>query len=155
MIHNERGQLVKRLRYGGLVAARDTLLIDVRLDYGQRGLRIAALGAQHKLLDELVEQILQLVRVVRAVHHEQVVGDGHLRAQLAPKVLGGIGGRAAERPGYGRHVRDDRLDAVAAALDLGRQLGHLVAVVRVLGVLQNVQIDVTHSCSETWKLRVC
>lgn len=61
-----------------------------------------------------------------------------LGAQLTAKVLGRIGGRSADRLGHFGHVHDDRFDAVALALDLGRDARHLVPIENIGDITVNV-----------------
>lgn len=130
MVDDVRGQLVQGLGYDVVVTARYTLLSYDAVDHGERRLRVVALGAEHELAYEGVEQVEQLIGVVRAVHDELVRGHAHLGAELAPEVLGRIGGRPTQRLGHRHHVRYHCLDAVAAALHFGRQLRHLVPFFR-------------------------
>lgn len=61
-----------------------------------------------------------------------------LGAQFATKVLGRIRGGTADRLGHLGHVHDDRFDAVALALHLGRDARHLVPVENVGNIAVNI-----------------
>jgi len=79
---------------------------------------------------------------MRAVDDEAVVGERGLCAQLAPKELGRVclrepeeipldrvrptGGGAVERTRDVLYIRQDRLDPIPTALNLGHQYRHLV-----------------------------
>ncbi len=80
MVDYECCDLVNGLGDDRVVAARDALLSDLAVANDQISLRVVALCAQHKFLDEAVEEILEFFRVVAAVDYEQVVVDGHLGA---------------------------------------------------------------------------
>ena len=75
MVDDVRGNLVEALVDGGVVAAGDALLADLVVGDGQIGLGVVALVAQHKLVDEAVQEFLQLLWVVATVDHIQVVVD--------------------------------------------------------------------------------
>lgn len=126
-----------------MVAARLARLRDDLLLGGDEQVRlgVVALGAQDVLADEAVEQVLQLGRVVRAVDDEALVlvVELGLSAELAAEELGGVRGWAVEGLGHVGHVDDDRLDAVALALDLGADARHLVPVVKVGDLAVNIQ----------------
>ena len=126
VLDDERRELVAHVDAGAL-AARLAVADDLlRLGDDQVRLRVLARLAEHELVDEAVEELAQLRRVVRAVHDVPVVllVERRLRAELAPKELGRVRGRPAERAGHVGHVRKHSLDAIALALDLGGQEGH-------------------------------
>ena len=75
MVDDVRGNLVEALVDGGVVTAGDALLADLVVGDGQIGLGVVALVAQHKLVDEAVQEFLQLLWVVATVDHIQVVVD--------------------------------------------------------------------------------
>ena len=107
----------------------------------QVGLGVVALGTQHILPDESVEQVLQLGGIVRAVDDETLVFvvELSLSSEFAAEKLCRIGCRAVERLGNLRHVDDDSFDAVSLSFDLGANAGHLVAVVQVGDFTVDVQ----------------
>lgn len=68
-----------------------------------------------------------------------------LGAQLTAKVLGRIRGWTADRLGHLGHVDNDRFDAIALALYLGRDTRHLVPVEDVGDI--SVDVDGPHGDS--------
>lgn len=127
VLQDEGAQLVRHVGHAA-VAARLAVEHDVVLAvHLHRRLRQRAARAQHELLDELVHQILKDARVVRAVHRARadlgvVLRDG---AELDGAVLGEVLGRPLEGARHVARVHDHRLDAVAAALNLTDDAGHL------------------------------
>lgn len=61
-----------------------------------------------------------------------------LSSQLTAKVLGRIGGWSAYRLGHFGHINDDRFNAVAFALNFGRDAWHLVPIENVGDITVNV-----------------
>jgi len=124
----------------GLAAGADHVFLHL-----DDSLRVLALGAEHKLLDEPVEHVLQLAGVVAPVDDVPLAFHVELGlgAELATKVLGHVGGRARQGARHVHHVDQHGLDAVALALHLGLQTGHFVPVEGIL----DIPIDVeSHSC---------
>ena len=68
---------------------------------------------------------------------------------LASKMCTLTHGRSLEGLGDVSHVGDDGLDAVALALDLGQQTGHLVAVEGVRHGAVHVHC---HCCLACWRM---
>mmetsp|Transcript_1212 Transcript_1212/g.3390 ORF Transcript_1212/g.3390 Transcript_1212/m.3390 type:complete len:533 (-) Transcript_1212:22-1620(-) len=138
MLDDEGVQLVARVHVrhvaAGLASQRDVLLA-VHLD---DGLRVAARVALHELLDEALQDLRQSARVVRAVDYRlaRVVAEARLRAELAPEVLGRVARGPTERLRDVHHVHHVCLHAVAAPFHPRLELGHLVAVKRVVRIVR-------------------
>ena len=140
ILDDEGGELVPHVQgedvAAGLARGPDHVFLHL-----EHGLRVLALFTQHKLLDEPVQHVLHPPGVVAAVDNVALIlhVELGLGAQLAAKVLGDVGGGTSEGPGHVHHVDQDGLDAVALALHLGLDAGHLVAVEGVLHVAVHVQ----------------
>ena len=115
-------------------AAREAVVVDYFMFDLVGRLRELAGGTQHELLDVHAEFILQDSRLMSAVHDRplRIIIVRRLSAQFTPKKLRHLAGRAVQRRRDVDHIRDRRLDAVAAALDLADDARHLVAVFRVV-----------------------
>lgn len=91
------------------------------------------MGSVDDVLVELVVT-LDLRTELRAEELGRVCGSGGEGRRLSLKLdrqrkgIGRTRRRTSERTSNVRHVGHDRLDAVAAALDLGEEDGHLVAL---------------------------
>ena len=120
----------------GAAGGPDHVLLDL-----DDGLRVLAFLAEHKLLDEPIQHVLELASVVAAVDDVALSLDVELSLgpELAPEVLGDVGRGPREGPGHVHHVDDDRLDSIAFALNLGDKPRHLVPVERVLNIPVYVQ----------------
>ena len=94
----------------------------------------AALGTNDEDVDVLLDGLLQDLVGVGAVD-DGPVGVGVVRrlgAELGAEELVHFARLAVEGQGDVRDVGDDGLDAVAAALDLAEDAGHLVAVLGIV-----------------------
>jgi hypothetical protein len=118
-----------------LAAGADHVLLHLN-----HGLGVLTLFTQDKLLDESIQHILKLARLVATIHDVPLVL--HVRvglgAQLAAKVLGDISWGTAEGAGHIDHVDKHGLDPVPLALHLGLKPGHFVPVEGIL----NVSVDI-------------
>ena len=117
-----------------LGAARHALVVDAPvLDLVVR-LGQAALGTQDEDVDVLLDGLLQHLVGVGAVD-DGPVGVGVVRglgAELGAEELVDLPGLPVEGQRDLGDVGDDGLDAVAAALDLAVDAGHLVAVLGIV-----------------------
>ena len=94
-----------------------------------------------------IKMILQLGSFMGAVDDPAIVFgiDVGLGSQLEAEVLDDIAWRTGQLVGDVAKVHDDRLDAVAFALDLGLEALHLVAVEGVRDITANVDV-LSHGC---------
>ena len=131
---------------GGAARRDDALLLQDL----ESGLGIVALRAQNELLDEDIQHVLQLSRLMNPVDDVTIVLEVELRlsAEFATEELGHVSGRPVERPGDVDHVGDDRLDSVAFPLDLGDQTRHLVPVEGVHHVPVDVESHGVARCDQ-------
>mmetsp|Transcript_18036 Transcript_18036/g.31400 ORF Transcript_18036/g.31400 Transcript_18036/m.31400 type:complete len:214 (+) Transcript_18036:1862-2503(+) len=98
-------------------------------------LGVLARATKHELLDVLEKHLLEIRGLEGAVNDRTVsllLVAAH-GAELTAKELGHLSGGAVQSSGDVGTVHDHGLDTVAAALDLAHELGHLVAVRRVIG----------------------
>lgn len=116
-------------------------LLLLRLD-NEFGLGIVTLFAEHKLLDEDVEDLLQLVSVVGSVDDVPIVllVDLGLSAQLTTEELRRVRGWTSKSLSDFQHVDDYCFDAVALSFYLSEEFGHLVPVELVC----DLTVDVKH-----------
>lgn len=123
----------------------------------QYSLWIVTFGAQNKLPDESIKQILKFASIVRPIHDEAFILEVELslRPKFTSKVLGWIyninshafhisetetnckltlyiteltSGWSTQSFSNFHHVDNDRLNSVAFALYLSKQLRHFVAI---------------------------
>lgn len=125
----------------GLAVENDGAVLDVDV-----GLRVLALSAENKLVDEAIEIVLELGCVVGTVDDPAIISRVNigLSTELEAEVLDEIVGRAGQRLGHAAEVDDDGLDAVTFAFNLGLELLHLVTVEGVGDIATNV--DGSHDC---------
>src|ERR1700754_1217800 len=93
-------------------------------------LGILALLAKDKFVDEAVEVVLQLGRLMGTVDDPAVILGVHvgLSTEFEPEVLDDVGTGACERSGNAREIDNDCLDAISLPLNLGLKTLHLVAI---------------------------
>ena len=99
-----------------------TIPNDTLIPHNQQiRLRVLTRLAQHKLLNEHIEQFTQFRSIVCTIDDIPIVllVKGCLSAEFAAEEFGGVGGRAAECAGDVCHVGYDGFDAVAFAFDFG------------------------------------
>lgn len=131
VLHDERGELVAHVDIGTLatgLAVTDDVLGASLLDDDKLRLGVLARLAQDEFLDEDVEQLAQVLRIVRAVDDVTVVlfVESGLCAKLAAEELGRVRRGSAECACDIGHVRDDGLDAISFSFNFGGHDRHAV-----------------------------
>lgn len=145
MLDNEAAELQAEVDVGaltaGLAVKNNAGVVDV-----SNGLRVAALLAENKFLDEAIEKVLQLGRLMDTVDDPAIIlGVGVcLGTKLKGKVLDDVVGVTFKRLGNAGQVDDDGLDTVALSFHLGHKALHLVAIKVVADIATDV--DESHDC---------
>mmetsp|Transcript_13746 Transcript_13746/g.38721 ORF Transcript_13746/g.38721 Transcript_13746/m.38721 type:complete len:398 (-) Transcript_13746:566-1759(-) len=137
VLDDERVQLVARVDFRHVAASLASQGDEILLVHLNHGLGVAARIALHELLDETLQDFREGAGVVRTVHDglPTVLAELGLGPELATKVLGGIARWSPQRLGYLHHVHHVRLHAVTPALDTRLELGHLIPVKGIVGVV--------------------
>ena len=139
VLENEAAQLKAEVNVSalttGLAVKNDVTILDVDV-----GLGVLALLAENKLVDEAIEVVLELGRIVSAVDDPAVVLGIHvgLGTQFEAKVLDDVGSRAGEGLSDAGQVDNDGLDTVSFAFNLGLETLHLVAIKGVADIAADV-----------------
>ena len=104
------------------------------------GLRILALLAKDKLVDETVEVILEFRSIMSAVDDPTVILGVNvgLSTKFKPEVLDDVGTGTGEGGSDTAQVDNDGLDTVSLAFDLGLQTLHLVTIESIADIAANV-----------------
>jgi hypothetical protein len=146
VLEHETAELQAQIDLGalaaGLAVEHDATVLDLDV-----GLGVLALLAKHKLGDEPVEELLELVGLVGAVDNPAVVSGVQvgLRTQLEAEVLDQVRARASQGLSDAAQVDNNGLDAVTLAFNLGLEALHLVAIERVADIAADVD-EGSHCC---------
>jgi hypothetical protein len=129
VLQNKATKLQTQVDVGALAASlavkRDVAVLDLDI-----GLRVLALLAENKLVDETVKVILKLGRVVGSIDDPAIIGwvNVGLSPELETEVLDQVRPGPGKRLSNAAEVDNHGLDAVALAFDLGLKGLHLVAI---------------------------
>lgn len=128
-----------------LAVEKNLAILDI-----DHSLRVLAFLAQHELVDETVQIILQLASLVGAIDDPAIIlgVDVGLGAKLEAEVFDHIVWWTSELICDLAQVHNDGFDAVAFAFHLGLDFLHLVAVEGVSDIATDV--DVGHDCGSGW-----
>lgn len=145
-LEDEAAQLVAQVNGGalttGLAVEDDVTILDV-----DDSLRVFALVAKNELLDEDVEKVLELARLVSTIDDPTIIlgVDVGLGAELEAEELDQVGARTGKGLSDASQVDNDGLDTIALAFDLCLETLHLVAIEDIADIATNVD-EGSHFC---------